>query len=190
MNKKLSYEELRDIQQKEKNSPYLTELRVSFYEAFLARIGELEKECTQEKARDQSSHKLILLRDELKNTRLLLEDIYKKRESKIIKLAMSALKGGSAETKQMIPKELELFEQIKALLENTKAIILAKREKESAPPSSTKKIVIVRITKDLPSFVGTDMQTYNLKQEDIVTLPKETAEILIKQENAIKVNLQ
>jgi DNA replication initiation complex subunit (GINS family) len=190
MNKPLSYEELRDIQQKEKKSPYLSELRPDFYESLLARIKELEKECTQEEARDQSSPKLILLRDELKNTHQLLEDIYGSRESKIIKLAMSALRGGSAETKQMLPKELELFEQIKALLANTKVKILTKEEEGSAPQPSTKEIVIVRITKDLPSFVGTDLQTYNLKREDVVTLPKETAEILIKQGNALKVNLQ
>jgi DNA replication factor GINS len=189
MNKKPFYEELRDIQQKEKKSPYLTELRPDFYESLLARIEELEKECAQEKTKDQSSPKLILLGDELKNTHLLLEDIYKERENKIIKLALSALKGGSAETKQMIPKELELFEQIKALLESTKAKILTKK-KESVPQPSTKEIIIVRIKKDLPSFVGTDLQTYNLRQEDVVTLPKETAEILIKQGNALKVNLQ
>jgi len=219
MAKKLSYEELRDTQQKEKKSPYLTELRANFYKVSLDRIKELEREYQQEDTKDKSSSKLAILKSELNNSRLLVDEIYKRRENKIIKLALSALRGGSPEIKPMLSPERELFEKIRIFLEEARKKILSDKKdierkdikkkdateeiKEKAVPKEhfkqeekksssfvVKETEIVRITKDLPSFVGADMQTYSLKREDVVTLPKNTAEILIKQGNALRVCLQ
>jgi DNA replication initiation complex subunit (GINS family) len=119
----------------------------------------------------------------------------------------------------MLSPERELFEKIKIFLEEARKKILNDKKdikrkdikkkdateeiKEKAVPEEhfkqeeknsssfvAKETEIVRITKDLPSFVGADMQTYSLKREDVVTLPKNTAEILIKQGNALRVCLQ
>jgi len=38
----------------------------------------------------------------------------------------------------------------------------------------------LRITKDVPPFVGADMKKYSLKKEDIITMPEDTANILLK----------
>lgn len=40
-------------------------------------------------------------------------------------------------------------------------------------------LIICRILQDLEPFVGTDSRIYSLKKEDVVTLPKENAEVLI-----------
>ena len=39
---------------------------------------------------------------------------------------------------------------------------------------------IVRVTQDTPEFVGTDMKTYTLRKDDILTFPEEMSEPLMK----------
>ena len=39
---------------------------------------------------------------------------------------------------------------------------------------------IVRVTQDTPEFVGTNMKTYSLRKDDVLTLPKEMSEPLLK----------
>jgi len=60
----------------------------------------------------------------------------------------------------------------------------SKEEKKTEIPTIT-----VRILKDLPPIVGIDGKIYGeFKVEDIVTLPKPNAEVLIKQGVAQRIN--
>lgn len=59
---------------------------------------------------------------------------------------------------------------------------LAKPEKEpERPKSDGAKKILVRLLRDVPSFVGADLKTYGpLKSEDVVLLPAQNAESLVK----------
>ena len=41
---------------------------------------------------------------------------------------------------------------------------------------------IVRVTIDIPEFIGTDMKTYSLRKDDVLSLPKEMSEPLLKRD--------
>jgi DNA replication initiation complex subunit (GINS family) len=47
-------------------------------------------------------------------------------------------------------------------------------------------LILVQVLEDIEPFLGSDMVTYNLSKEDIITLPKANAEILTKN-NKIKI---
>ncbi len=73
------------------------------------------------------------------------------------------------ETKTEVPEENELETDIFSAEQ-----ISAKSEKENADQ------ILVYVMEDMEPFVGTDLVTYDLHKEDIVTIPRSTADILCK----------
>lgn len=57
-------------------------------------------------------------------------------------------------------------------------VIRAENTKRTTVPPSLKDHVLVHVLEDLPPFAGIDT-TYRLKKEDVVTLPKTIAQILV-----------
>ena len=49
---------------------------------------------------------------------------------------------------------------------------------------------IIRVIKDIPNFVGTDAKKYTLKKNDIVSLPEDMKEMLLKRKVVEKLELQ
>jgi DNA replication factor GINS len=47
-------------------------------------------------------------------------------------------------------------------------------------------MVVLRITEDLPPFVGPD-RDYELRREDLITMPKVMADALVRAEKAVVV---
>ncbi len=62
-------------------------------------------------------------------------------------------------------------------------VVRAEDTKRVAAPATLKDHVLVHVLEDLPPFAGIDM-TYKLKKEDVVTLPKTIAEILVNRGKA------
>ena len=65
----LNYSKLRNIEQREKTSPHLTDVGIDFYKLAYEYVKELEEKIEEEKLKNPSSKKLLLLTDELRNTR-------------------------------------------------------------------------------------------------------------------------
>lgn len=67
-----------------------------------------------------------------------------------------------------------------ALLGEEEGLAKAETEPERPKADGAKKI-LVRLLRDVPSFVGADLKTYGpLKSEDVVLLPAQNAESLVK----------
>lgn len=67
-----------------------------------------------------------------------------------------------------------------ALFGDEAALVRPSREAEGQRGDGAKKI-LVRLLRDVPSFVGADLKTYGpLKSEDVVLLPAQNADSLIK----------
>src|SRR5467141_352777 len=66
----------------------------------------------------------------------------------------------------------------KAKVPERMKVIRAENTKRTTVPPSLKDHVLVHVLEDLPPFAGIDT-TYRLKKEDVVTLPKTIAEILV-----------
>ena len=211
---KINYRILRKIQETEKNSPILTELVPDFYgdlTEYLENLnGRLEKETAHQKQ--------LLLNDEIQNTKKIAASIYEQREKKILLAAISKARGGNPELKNMIDAEKDLYDSVlnvmltsrkKYLEKETKKeseestitiepeekkeeeIVEQPEAKEPEKPIKTKQEntnPIIRVTNDIPEFVGTDEKKYNLKNNDVLSLPEDMGEMLLKRGVAERVN--
>ncbi len=166
----LSYSKLRNIEQREKASPFLTDIGPDFYKQAIQHIKELEERVEEEKIKNPASKKLVLLADELRNTKRVWENIFERREKKIVLAALSAVRGGKAIPENLTREEKVFYDALVSLLKEHRKRIFENQEKE---------FVIVRITEDIPQFVGSDMKKYSLKKEDVISLPPDVAKVLL-----------
>lgn len=173
----LNYSALRNIEQKEKTTSTLTQIDADFYRQALEHIQKLEERLHEEKMKNPAAKTLILLAEELRNTKRLWESIFERREKKIVLAALSVARGGRARPEHLTREEKLFYESLIALLHEHR-----KRTLESTAQESQ----VVRIVKDIPQFVAGDMKTYDLKKEDVISLPGEVAQILIQRKVAEK----
>ncbi len=213
----LSYKTLRKIQQSERQSPTLTHIHPEFYpelSRYLSRLhNRLEKENTPQKqmllheelqniekiARNIYEHrekKLILaavskarggspslknmVREEKTFFQNLLNLIFDARSS-----ILDQNPGEQTnEVKKEIPKEPNDFKEHRTP-EQQQETAPVQQEKELREPNTHP---LIRVLKEMPSFVGTDTKTYHLNKGDILSIPEDMAEMLVKRKVAQKLN--
>ncbi|MEF8879579.1 MAG: hypothetical protein V5A64_04225 [Candidatus Thermoplasmatota archaeon] len=184
-NEELSYRVLRKIQRKEKKSPVLIKIPPSFYEELKEYLKKLDERLEKE----SGSKKQMLLREEVDNNKKIAMNIYEQREKKILLAAISKARGGQPEIRNMLEEEKKLFDQIIKLLMNSRETFLKPKTEEKrkdeieeeeteSKAAEEKKNSVVRVKNDVPSFVGTDEKKYFLKQDDLISLPDDLAEML------------
>lgn len=106
---------------------------------------------------------------EVERVKHVLNEISVLRREKICKAAIT----GTVSDDMLFDDEIGLFKPLK--------------EPEKVAEDSAKKI-LVRVLRDVPSFVGADLKTYGpYKTEDVVLLPAQNAEALIKREIATEI---
>jgi DNA replication initiation complex subunit (GINS family) len=191
----INYRTLREIQQLEKKSPILTELKTSFYFEITKFIEELKTRLQNE----SSSQKQTLINEEMENIQKISINIYELREKKILLAAITKARGGNPDIKNMINTEKKLFDSILNIL-NTSRIHLLKNktnenekieieEKKEEPEKIEEKPIesndinkksnpIVRVIEDVPEFIGTNEMRYNLRKNDILSLPEDMCKML------------
>ena len=203
----INYRMLRKIQQLEKNTPVLTSVKTDFYSDLAEYLESLNTRFEKE----DDSQKKTLLKDEIQNTKKIVVNIYEQREKKILLAAVSKARGGNPDVKNMLSDEESLFESVlksmeksrDALLENKKCISedaepqktgeetkKDETQKQNHANSNTKTTgantnPLLIVTQDLPEFVGTDTKKYNLRKNDIISTPKDMANMLC-QRNAVE----
>lgn len=192
----INYKTLRKIQQMERKSPMLTKIDYHFYsdlsEYINALNGRLEKE--------SKSQKQMLLKNEIQNTNKIIRSIYEHREKKILLAAISKARGGRPDLKNLIDAERDLFDSNLKLMVQSREQLLEGRPKDKRGKDNknveTKKEEtrtekkdntnqMVMVTKNIPEFIGTDTKKYNLRAGDIISLPKNMSDMLLKR-NVVK----
>lgn len=209
----VSLEELRRVYDRERNSPELQKLPSNFYQQVGKYVKELEQELENT---DTADYKAALIRDELRTARNRTEDIFKNRMAKIIREAASCA-WGAGPPEHLASTEKTFFDELSEVLVNAKSSLLnpvfGHSSAEDNISSSnemngdnekldittevieTKKIMgkkfsMVRLLRDVPTFVGADGRNYTLHHEDVVILPKSNASILFKRGVAVPVNME
>ena len=195
----MDIEKLWELLYKERNTASLQELPEEFCED----VCEYLKQLRVEKA-EADERRRELVEDELRNARMKVEDIIRRRIGKIVKLASSGMK---TSPKGMLEDEERIFEGVKRHVEEGRgkifALLLCKNEDEKkddetmkptfksaeetvSAKSRSEELHIVRIVEDVPTFMGTDGRIYKVKNEDVIMLPKTNAEILCKRGVAMR----
>lgn len=183
----ISYKTLRRIQQLEKTSPLLTKIDVNFYHKLSEYLKNLDSIIEQE----ENAQKIKLFNDEIQNTKKLAFGIYELREKKIVQSALSKVRGAKPDLKNALDIEKKLYESlIKQIILSRKKILEEKSDevKKDEPKTEIFKKEekkrntnpIVRVLEDIPEFVGTDMKTYSLRKNDVLTVSKEMKDPLVK----------
>ena len=183
----ISYKTLRRIQQLEKTQPLLTKIDSDFYKKLISYLKNLQQIVEKE----ENTQKRKLFTDEIQNTQKIATSIYELREKKIVQAALSTVRGGKPELKNLLTTEKQLYNALVDQIAISRKEIL--QEKKESPPEKKKtpkkeeptikpknNNAIVRVTEDIPEFVGTDMKTYHLRKEDVLTLSQEMSEPLLK----------
>lgn len=187
----ISYRIIRNIQDMEKKSPSLTNIHQKFYQSVSEYITTLKNRLQNE----SSEQKKLLLRDEINNTEKIAYSIYEFREKKILLAAISKIRGGVPNTKNLVREEKELFETVLDLLKKTRKQLLENKTGKNNDDNFTNESIkenrlennnpIVQVTHDIPEFIGTNMRKYNLRMGDIISIPSDM-KIMLSNRNVIR----
>jgi len=211
----MTYEELMSVHRQESKQNSLVKISSDFYERTAGYLDALSHRINE--GGSSGSDVSGMLHNQLKTAREKSAEVYETRMRKIALMAMVAAFGGEARMDNAVPEELEAFETLKSFFsEHSKKTMSqrpenaepdrvakpspAKEEAQPAPkkagdkpkqqqteaPVPNQEIILVRILEDLPAFAGTD-KNYHLSKEDIISLPRNIADILVKHNKAIEV---
>jgi len=196
----MNLEDLRLIQANERRSQGLQALEPDFYKRAMAYINELD-----DSKRQADDARVAMIDNELQSARRVIDDIFKRRLGKIIKMASTRAFGLDIDPDGATQGEQEIFEQLVSLIQESKSKILgsalqsraAKTEKTSKHTESSllkrtdigEEFAVVRVLKDIPMFMGTDGRSYQLSEEDVVVLPKANAKALCDRRVAVMINI-
>ncbi len=197
----ITYETLYEILRREKFRKELQPLDKTFFKNVTQYINEKTSILNSQESKSSifSSLETQKTRRQLENIQRILKELYERRESKIIQIALFASRTQQAkETAAMLEEEKSLYNNILSTLNTHRTSILlnilsAKEPKieqlsQSKPLKSEKEentTKLIRLTHEVPKFVGSDMNNYGpFEKEDMANLPMEIANLLIKNKRA------
>jgi DNA replication factor GINS len=190
-NDEINYKTLRRIQQQEQTLPSLTKITNDFYQQLNNYTNNLENLVNKE----DNAQKNKLYHEEIQNTKKLANSIYEQREKKIVQAAHSTVRGAKPDLKNLIETEKKLYDTLVQTITDARKQIFEEKQPslhpssipalhEEKPPQISNTNSIIRIVEDIPEFMGTDMRTYSLKKDDIISVPTDISTLLIKRDVA------
>lgn len=186
----LTFEALYNILRKEKTFQELQKLDQDFYRSASNYIEEKKNLLNSQKEKDSifSQSESKKTETQLENIKKVLKEIYEKRESKIIQLALLASRSDSKITiDSLLPEEKQLYENTIALLKNQKQTLFNNSQKQEEPKSikTNPKLKLIRFKEEIQKFVDPDLNVHGpFKESDIANLPTKISDLLIKKEKA------
>ena len=187
-NKEINYKTLRRIQQDEQTSALLTKIHTNFYKDLSSFLKTLESSIEHEK----NPLKIKLFTDEISNTKKLANSIYELREKKIVQAALATARGATPDLGNFLEIEKKLYHSLVDQINVSRKDIFERPTEqpvmEPAPASpepapvkdETNTHPIVRVLEDTPEFIGTDGKPYLLRKQDVLSIPPEMTEPLLK----------
>lgn len=182
----ITYNELFEIWKKEHESSDPTKLPSDFYIQLAEYVGRLKEE---ERMLDRKTLKAKLLMEEKDKAKRMILEIIKIRYKKFIRMLA---KGKKPPPDFLTPQEEKILSGSLTLAETFQNF--ARNILQGNLPDLTaqisRKMVLLRFLKDVPSIIGADMKTYGpFKCEDVGNLPSENAKILVKQGLAVTIEI-
>ncbi len=196
----ISFETLFEILRTERSRTELQKLPDSYIEdvkRFVLEIKRNMEGISSEDQRREESH--------LKNITKIANEIYERRERKIINMALdkSRTKAAIIDFSRFLSHEKSLFDQILDILdcERKKYQLEFEEKKISEPDQKSDEMekaiakpvdnyCVVRFLNHMPSFLGPGLETYGpFLAEDIASLPCKIADLLAEKKRAEKIRI-
>jgi DNA replication factor GINS len=181
------YSELFGAWKAEVENSALQPLPADFYTRVSSYLRQIKAETS---VSDKNAIKASLMEQERRNAARMVKELLRTRYKKILK----TVKGGQKLLPEILTNEeteflTGLLPFAEAYSAFTKGLLQRQTPKptmKSIEPKETvqtqHKRVVVRFVKAIPAIVGSDMQTYGpFQPEDVASVPKRNAEILVKQ---------
>jgi DNA replication initiation complex subunit (GINS family) len=205
----ITYETLFDILRNEKKTSTVQLLPQNFFSEVLSYIEEKYQSLIKGKTEDLfiSIDKEKHLR-ELNNLKAIIREIIERRTKKIIDLAQISVKAQEPadELKNLLAEEQVLYRHLRDVLERYKKGVSDKlinlsrpdflhaqqsTQEKSEEEKSEDKFVLVRIISPVPRFIGPDLKIYGpFSEEEIVKMPKDITDVLIRKARAEKIDIK
>jgi len=160
----ITFELIRKIQREEQRVPKLTKLPENFYQNLKDYLDQKRK----------LPDKKVAL--ESKNIERLIEDVFNRRERKILNQAIITARI-NIPPENLTKEEKDFFNQLVSLIKQRRKLelnsIFALRKEEL--------VSLVVFKEDTPEFVGSDEKTYGpFKKGDMAKLPEENIKVLLE----------
>lgn len=161
----ITFELIRRIQREEQRTQKLSKLPDNFYESVNSYMDT---------KRNITNRKAVL---ELKQIERLAEDIFNRRERKVLNLALISART-NIPPENLTSEEKAFFEQVLAIVKGRRSEVLPSlAEKEEG-----EKTGLIVFKEETPAFVGSDMKNYGpFKKGDIAKLPDDNKKVLLDQ---------
>ena len=192
----ITYETLFNLLRIERNKPELQKLDENFLNQVSSYLEEKQNILKSQESKDSVFAKAEVekTKKQLEQIKKLLKELYEKRESKILNLALISSRNSEEDedTSAMLLEEKEFYKVFVKELSLFRSSILDKvinKEKTTKIlKDESNDVKMIRILETIPKFVGTDLNIYGpFDKEDIANLPEDVAELLIKNDRAEEV---
>ena len=187
----ITYEILYDILRREKTRQELQKLDENLFKDINNYIKEKKSILDDLKTKSSifAQKEINKTEKELENIKRIVKEIYDKRESKILQLALSSSITSKIEyDTNLLPEEKLIFNDLSKFLKESRRELLNNLlddEKPKGIKSEQESIKTVRILQAIPKFIGDDLNEYGpFNEEYIASLPIKVAELLIKKNRA------
>lgn len=184
----LSYDEIRRVYRLEKNTSKLVEVPEDFYNQ-LNEFIKTEKENYLKSLKDFSIEEA---RD-FANLKKMVEEIFLLRQRKILNMALLSSRGNNDSKLAMAGPELKTFSSVVAVLEKQQSVLEEMFQASTPTKTAGEKakeldLVSLRMLKEVPAFIGTDMKEYGpFSASQKVELPFSIAKLFLERKLAERI---
>jgi DNA replication initiation complex subunit (GINS family) len=199
-----TYEKLFNLLRSEKSDLKLQKLPDSYYIDIVSYLVLKQKNLEAAKSDDLFSQEQVNAEHQLRNAQKIVQEIYDRREKKIMTLALNKSRTSSniIDTSNLLREEqLLLRDMIDIMMQNRKSVIqtvLNGKSPELLPPAEDDDADIEMTPKaadapemddgidyvvkeDVPEFMGPDMNQYGPYEADsLIRVPEKIAQVLLK----------
>ena len=210
----MELEELVKIREAERSSHELQSIDKNFYNDVGGHLRELENAHTG--TAGPYSREAKLLTDEIRSTREVVQDVFSTRLKKIVFQGALQAMGADLEmrffTDNMLDSELAMYNSVVKIIGELRSLQLVPLL--SSPMKSPKDLsidelserehpvliqengnsiddmMLVRVLRGIPEFLGVDERKWRLGREEVVLLPRTNAQVLVNQGAATEINIK
>jgi len=183
------YDVLLEVWMRERKRAELQDLPEAFYVEMTDYISQLRE---QTRMSDKTSLKGRISERERENTERMLRELFRLR---LRKLVSAELDGAAIVGSNLTKEERAFHSDLRSVLstheERLKSILMGRvPQVDAKPPLPRTGFKVIRFVQAVPAIMGIDMKTYGpYKPEDVVSLPLENAENLIRRGIAKEVEI-
>lgn len=164
----LTFEKIRELERAERDNKKLQPLP----EDFMDQLRDYLRR--KERINEKTAADLM----EIENVKNTIRRFFESREHKIVLSVLDTVRTGIP-AESLTPDEEKLYNILVDEMKKFREQFFTSLAKEKQQEEN--KGVLYRIKKTLPEFVGPDMKNYKLNENDVVAVPKELEELLLKE---------